>query len=87
MQGTVTSSGGLISRETIDEVLNGGFELVALAQALIKDTDFVNKLRNKELSRSECDICNYCIGKMYSQTATCIQNEEHVSPDIEKMLR
>ena len=78
--------GGLLSREKIDEVLSKGFELVALARALIKDPDFIIKLKKKELSKSECDICNYCIAVMYSQMATCILNEKKPDPKIKKML-
>ncbi len=40
----------------IDKVLSNGFEMAALARALIKDPDFIKKLQNNELSRSECDI-------------------------------
>lgn len=79
--------GGLVAREKIDEVLNKGFELVALARALIKDPDFIKKLQHHELSRSECDFCNYCIAVMYSHKAACIQNEENLSPHIKEMLR
>jgi 2,4-dienoyl-CoA reductase-like NADH-dependent reductase (Old Yellow Enzyme family) len=67
--------GGLISREKIDEVLGNGFELVAMARALLKDPDFVNRLLDDELSRSSCDTCNYCIARMYSREVSCIQNE------------
>ncbi len=77
--------GGLISREKILEVLDNKFEMVAIARALIKDPDFVKKLRQRELSISTCDICNYCIAVMYTQKASCIQNEE-ASPEIRKML-
>jgi 2,4-dienoyl-CoA reductase-like NADH-dependent reductase (Old Yellow Enzyme family) len=79
--------GGLLSGENIDEVLGKGFELVAIARALIKDPDFINKLKNKELSRSECDNCNYCVAVMYSQMATCILNEKNPDPKIRKMLK
>jgi 2,4-dienoyl-CoA reductase-like NADH-dependent reductase (Old Yellow Enzyme family) len=78
--------GGLISREKIDEVLGNGFEMVALARALIKDTDFVNKLKNNELTRSECDICNYCIAVMYSREAACIMNDKSISQKIKNMM-
>jgi 2,4-dienoyl-CoA reductase-like NADH-dependent reductase (Old Yellow Enzyme family) len=78
--------GGLISREKIDEVLDNGFELVALARALIKDPDFVKKLQNNELSRSECDTCNYCIAVMYSRQAACIMNDETISQKIKDMM-
>ncbi len=78
--------GGLISREKIDEVLSNGFEMVAIARALIKDTDFVKKLQNNELSRSECDICNYCIAVMYSRKAACIMNDQTISQKIKDMM-
>jgi 2,4-dienoyl-CoA reductase-like NADH-dependent reductase (Old Yellow Enzyme family) len=78
--------GGLLSRENIAEVFNKGFEMVAIARALIKDPDFINKLKNKEISRSECDNCNYCIAVMYSQMARCILNDKNPDPKIKKML-
>jgi 2,4-dienoyl-CoA reductase-like NADH-dependent reductase (Old Yellow Enzyme family) len=77
--------GGLVSKEKIDEVLDKGFEMVAIARALFKDPDFVNKLLNNSLFRSSCDICNYCIAVMYTHEATCIQNE-NASPEILEML-
>jgi 2,4-dienoyl-CoA reductase-like NADH-dependent reductase (Old Yellow Enzyme family) len=78
--------GGLLSREKTDEVLNCGFEMVAFARALIKDPDFIHKLRYKEMSRSECDTCNYCIAVMYSQAADCILNQENPDPKVKEML-
>ncbi len=78
--------GGLISREKIDEVLSNGFEMVAIARALIKDPDFIKKLYDKELSRSECDICNYCIAVMYSRQAACIMNDKTISQKVRDMM-
>lgn len=78
--------GGLISHEKIDEVLGNGFEMVAIARALIKDPDFIKKLQNNELSRSECDICNYCIAVMYSRQAACIMNDETISQKVKNMM-
>lgn len=78
--------GGLLSREKIDEVLQQGFEMVALARALIKDPDFVNKLKSNELSRSECDICNYCIAVMYSRKAACIMNDDSIPQKVKDMM-
>ena len=42
-----------------------------MARALVNDTDFVNKLRNGELTRSECKHSNYCIGRMYTLDMKC----------------
>jgi len=78
--------GGLISQEKINEVLDKGFELVAMARALIKDPDFVNKMLHQEMSRSSCDTCNYCIAVMYNRGVSCIQNEKE-NPEILEMLR
>ena len=36
--------GGMVSRESIEKVLGSGFAAVQMARALIRDTDFVNKL-------------------------------------------
>jgi hypothetical protein len=47
----------------------------------------MEEVKKNELSRSECDICNYCIAVMYSQMATCILNEENPDPKIKEMLR
>jgi 2,4-dienoyl-CoA reductase-like NADH-dependent reductase (Old Yellow Enzyme family) len=78
--------GGLISRDKIDEVLGNGFEMVALARALIKDPDFIKKLHDNELSRSECDICNYCIAVMYSRQAACIMNDQTIPQKVKDMM-
>lgn len=66
--------GGLTNKTHIEDVLNEGFEFVAMARALLKDPDFINKLLNEELSSSPCDTCNFCIAVMYSQEVACIQN-------------
>ncbi len=63
--------GGLISREKIDEVLDDGFEFVAMARALLNDPAFVNKMKEDEHYRSTCDHSNYCIGRMYSREMAC----------------
>ena len=66
--------GGLNTRADIDDVLAQGFELVAMARALIKQPDFVNRMLNEEMNETTCDICNYCIAVMYSQQVACAQN-------------
>ena len=63
--------GGLISREKMEEVLTAGFDGLQMARALIHDTDFVNRLRSGEISRSGCRHSNYCIGRMYSLEMKC----------------
>lgn len=78
--------GGLVSEDRVEEVLGAGFEFAAMARALLKDPDFINKLLHRELSRSSCDTCNYCIAVMYSRQVACIQNIE-AGKHLEKLLR
>ena len=63
--------GGMISKSKMEEVLNSGFLAFQMARALINDTDFVNKLKNGELTKSPCKHSNYCIGRMYSEDMRC----------------
>ena len=51
--------GGMVSRSSIEEVLGSGFAAVQMARALVRDTDFVNKLQSGEVERSECRHSNY----------------------------
>jgi len=78
--------GGLVSKEKINEVLDKGFEMIAMARALIKDPDFIRKLHLQELEKSSCDTCNYCVAVMYTHKVACIQNED-VDPDIRRLLK
>lgn len=65
--------GGLISRDKIDEVLDDGFEFVAMARAVLNDPEFVNKMKEDEHYRVNCDHSNYCIGRMYSREMACLK--------------
>ena len=65
--------GGMVSLAKMEEVLSEGFCAMQMARALIRDTDFVNKLRSGELTKSPCGHSNYCIGRMYSLEMKCNQ--------------
>jgi 2,4-dienoyl-CoA reductase-like NADH-dependent reductase (Old Yellow Enzyme family) len=67
--------GGILSGENIATVLSEGFDAVAIARALIKDPDFIQKLLKEELQHSSCDTCNHCIAVMYNGPFSCIQND------------
>jgi 2,4-dienoyl-CoA reductase-like NADH-dependent reductase (Old Yellow Enzyme family) len=66
--------GGLISGTKINEVLDSGFEFVAMARALINEPDFVNRLKHDSEARNQCDTSNYCIARMYSIDMACHQH-------------
>ncbi len=62
--------GGLVSRSKIDEVLNEGFDAVQMARALLNEPGFVNRMREEEDARCNCNS-NYCIARMYSIEMAC----------------
>lgn len=62
--------GGCVSREGIEKVLNSGFECVQMARALIREPDFVNRMRDGE-ERCPCEHVNYCIARMYTLEMAC----------------
>ena len=63
--------GGMVSRQKMEEVLAAGFQGLQMARALVRDTDFVNKLHNGEIDKSPCGHSNYCIGRMYTLEMKC----------------
>ena len=63
--------GGMVDRGQMEQVLDEGFVAFQMARALVRDTDFVNKLRREEVCRSECGHSNYCIGRMYTLEMRC----------------
>lgn len=68
--------GGILTGEDAEDVLNEGFDAVAMARALIKEPDFVNRLAAGTLNHSGCDTSNYCIAVMYNGPFRCIQHEK-----------
>lgn len=52
-------------------MLGHGFEFVAMARALIREPDFVNRMKETGEERCDCDHTNYCIARMYSVEMAC----------------
>ncbi|MBW2453684.1 MAG: NADH:flavin oxidoreductase [Deltaproteobacteria bacterium] len=63
--------GGLKSRAVIDQVLDAGFDFVAMARALICEPDFVVRLAGVEPAVSRCEPCNRCVASMYHGEQRC----------------
>ena len=75
LKGPLIYVGGLVSREGIERVLNEGFECVQMARALVNDPEFVNKLRDGDMTtRGGCDHRDYCMARMYSDKMICCHN-------------
>ena len=63
--------GGVTSKEGMQRVLDEGFVAFQMARTLVRDTDFMNKIRSGEQSCSQCGHSNYCIGRMYTLDMRC----------------
>lgn len=64
--------GGIDSKTGIEEVLNAGFDFIALARPLIHDSDFLKKIENNEIQKTECNRCNECIVEMDKDGVKCV---------------
>jgi 2,4-dienoyl-CoA reductase-like NADH-dependent reductase (Old Yellow Enzyme family) len=60
--------GGVTSRAVMDDALAAGFQFVAMARALLREPDLVNRLRDDPSVRSSCIHCNRCMPTIYSGT-------------------
>lgn len=78
--------GGLNSRKTIDRVLDSGFEFVEFARALVRDTEFINKLKEGKIECSDCEHSNYCVASIWNLKMDCHKNCQ-VSRRIERELQ
>ena len=78
--------GGMVSKEKMEEVLSSGFEALQMARALIRDTDFVNKLKSGETACSGCGHSNYCIGRMYTLEMKCHSCVENLPARLQKEI-
>lgn len=63
--------GGIDSKKNIELILNEGFDFIALARPLIHDSDFLIKIKNNEIEKSECTRCNECVVEMDREGVKC----------------
>jgi 2,4-dienoyl-CoA reductase-like NADH-dependent reductase (Old Yellow Enzyme family) len=78
--------GGVSSRGAADTVLSHGFEAIALARALIREPDFVDRLRREsEDEPSRCDHCNYCAARIYNSNMAC-HFRDPPAPELRRLL-
>lgn len=60
--------GGITAKETMDLAMAEGFEFVAMARALLRDPDLVNRIQADPQARSLCTHCNKCMVTIFDQT-------------------
>jgi 2,4-dienoyl-CoA reductase-like NADH-dependent reductase (Old Yellow Enzyme family) len=73
--------GGITRRDTIDQALSEGFAFVAMARALLREPDLVEKMRTGQSERSLCIHCNKCMPTIYRGTRCVLVPEHSPAPD------
>ena len=68
--------GGINKRETLDLAMAEGFEYVAMARALLREPDLVNRLRDGRTTAGICIHCNRCMPTIYSRTHCPVAEEQ-----------
>lgn len=79
--------GGLIARDKIEEVLNDGFEFVAMARALVNDPAFVNRMKSDEHARVDCGHSNYCVARIYTRDMVCHKTVDGLPACLQKEIK
>jgi 2,4-dienoyl-CoA reductase-like NADH-dependent reductase (Old Yellow Enzyme family) len=60
--------GGINRRDTIVGAMDEGFEFVAMARALLREPDLVDKMQRQQTSAGLCIHCNKCVPTVYTGT-------------------
>jgi 2,4-dienoyl-CoA reductase-like NADH-dependent reductase (Old Yellow Enzyme family) len=64
--------GGVTNRAVMDDAMRAGFQFVAMARALLREPDLVNRLRDDPAATSLCIHCNRCMPTIYTGTR-CVE--------------
>jgi 2,4-dienoyl-CoA reductase-like NADH-dependent reductase (Old Yellow Enzyme family) len=70
--------GGVTGLAVMDEAMAAGFQFVAMARALLREPDLVNRLRADTSVRSACIHCNRCMPTIYRGTH-CPEIPDHAT--------
>jgi 2,4-dienoyl-CoA reductase-like NADH-dependent reductase (Old Yellow Enzyme family) len=60
--------GGITDRPAIETAMGEGFEFVAMARALLREPDLVNRMQDEPSTQSQCIHCNLCMSTIYMGT-------------------
>ena len=68
--------GGVNTRATLDLAMAEGFEYVAMARALLREPDLVNRMQQGSADRGACIHCNKCMPTIYTGTRCVLVTPE-----------
>ena len=66
--------GGINRLDTIEHALDEGFAFVAMARALLREPDLVNRMETGAATESLCVHCNKCMPTIYRGTRCVLVN-------------
>src|SRR5690349_17002486 len=65
--------GGINNRATMERAMDEGFQFVAMARALLREPDLLNRMQEGETSEGICIHCNQCMPTIYSGTRCTVR--------------
>jgi 2,4-dienoyl-CoA reductase-like NADH-dependent reductase (Old Yellow Enzyme family) len=68
--------GGINNRATMERAMAEGFEYVAMARALLREPDLVNRMIAGDVSEGACIHCNECMPTIYTGTRCTVVTGE-----------
>jgi 2,4-dienoyl-CoA reductase-like NADH-dependent reductase (Old Yellow Enzyme family) len=72
--------GGINTLATMQRAMAEGFEYVAMARALLREPDLVDRLAAGEAGEGMCIHCNQCMPTIYSGTRCTVVEPARTSP-------
>lgn len=78
--------GGVVRGENAMRVMDEGFDFVQMGRALLKEPDFVNRIKRDIAHNCGCEHVNYCIARMYSREMACHHHVENLPAGIRKEI-
>lgn len=71
---TLVITGGIRSRKVIEELLDGGVDMVGICRPLISEPDFANKISMLDnYKTARCISCNKCLLRIATQPLKCVE--------------
>ncbi len=86
-EGLLMLLGGINRRDTMERALVAGFDFVAMARAVLREPDLVDRLRSERADSGACIHCNRCIPTIYSGTRCPVVSDGRESlPQIVELV-
>lgn len=74
--------GGINTRATMDLAMQEGFEMVAMARALLREPDLVARMTREETRVATCTHCNRCMPSIYTGTRCVLDHPRPLGPPL-----